>query len=325
MKSRKVLLALDDSEHSLAAVEAVYNKHCCLPTDEVHLVTVVQPMSVIPPDEEANAKKLLSEVSELLMQRHQVRSSRINMHVLSAVEGVSGTILAFAKSEGMDMIVVGSRGMGAVKSSLASLVGLGSVGDALVKTAHCPVLLYRPRHVKPIAQQLGTDHNPADEHSDKEGKQVCLAYDGSPVSDDALSWAIQNVLQPDDQLQIITVALTPAPPPVLIERDELLAEERAHHEAEEQVLLDAKVTVQGAIANAVAQGTPEANIVSAILYDSSVGGVLTAYFHKTVDAVAVCGSRGVGELQRVNESFMGLGSVSTHLAHTVHGILVVVR
>lgn len=41
--------------------------------------------------------------------------------------GVAESVVAFVKEHGADLVAVGSRGMGAVKSTLMSLVGLGSV------------------------------------------------------------------------------------------------------------------------------------------------------------------------------------------------------
>jgi hypothetical protein len=47
----------------------------------------------------------------------------------------------FAKAKGVDMVAVGSRGMGSVKRSLMSLVGLGSVSDYVLHQLHVPVLV----------------------------------------------------------------------------------------------------------------------------------------------------------------------------------------
>lgn len=49
--------------------------------------------------------------------------------------------MEFAKAKGVDMVAVGSRGMGSVKRSLMSLVGLGSVSDYVLHQLHVPVLV----------------------------------------------------------------------------------------------------------------------------------------------------------------------------------------
>ncbi|MGO9196192.1 MAG: universal stress protein [Acidimicrobiales bacterium] len=58
---------------------------------------------------------------------------------LSVGEGSPAQVLV-AASDGADLLVVGSRGLGGF-SSLA----LGSVGQACVHHAHCPVLIIRPK------------------------------------------------------------------------------------------------------------------------------------------------------------------------------------
>jgi hypothetical protein len=55
--------------------------------------------------------------------------------------GVGDSLVEFAKAKGVDMVALGSRGMGSVKRSLMSLVGLGSVSDYVLHQLHVPVLV----------------------------------------------------------------------------------------------------------------------------------------------------------------------------------------
>jgi nucleotide-binding universal stress UspA family protein len=57
----------------------------------------------------------------------------------SIVEGLAARTL-IEMSQGADLLVVGSRGLGGFSS-----MALGSVGQACVHHAHCPVLIIRPK------------------------------------------------------------------------------------------------------------------------------------------------------------------------------------
>lgn len=50
-------------------------------------------------------------------------------------------MVEFARAKGVDMVAIGSRGMGSMKRSLMSLVGLGSVSDYVLHQLHVPVLV----------------------------------------------------------------------------------------------------------------------------------------------------------------------------------------
>ena len=64
--------------------------------------------------------------------RRELRQPLRSMPPLNArlLPGVAESLVAYAKQHGADLVVVGSRGLGAVKSTLMSLVGLGSVSGA---------------------------------------------------------------------------------------------------------------------------------------------------------------------------------------------------
>lgn len=55
---------------------------------------------------------------------------------VSIATGVGDSLVEFAKAKGVDMVAVGSRGMGSMKRSLMSLVGLGSVSDYVLHQLH---------------------------------------------------------------------------------------------------------------------------------------------------------------------------------------------
>ena len=51
---------------------------------------------------------------------------------------VAAQIIAYAESKGIDLIVMGSRGLGAL-----GRIALGSVTDAVLRAGKCPVLVIR--------------------------------------------------------------------------------------------------------------------------------------------------------------------------------------
>ena len=57
--------------------------------------------------------------------------------------GIAESLVEFAKAKEVDAVVVGSRGLGSIKRSLMSLVGLGSVSDYCIHQLHVPVLVVR--------------------------------------------------------------------------------------------------------------------------------------------------------------------------------------
>ena len=52
-------------------------------------------------------------------------------------------ITEFADSEKADLLVLGSRGMGGLKSALYSMVGLGSVSDYVTKHSTTNVVVHK--------------------------------------------------------------------------------------------------------------------------------------------------------------------------------------
>ena len=54
------------------------------------------------------------------------------------ITSISGTIVIYAESENIDLIVMGSKGLSGIKNML-----LGSVAQEVVSHSHCPVLVVR--------------------------------------------------------------------------------------------------------------------------------------------------------------------------------------
>ena len=85
---------------------------------------------------DAAGKQVLSEA------RRQVARSAPELEVHEFFDLADPRDMLLQLSADASMIVVGSRGRGSVRSLL-----LGSVSVALVRQAHCPVVVVRPEHV----------------------------------------------------------------------------------------------------------------------------------------------------------------------------------
>ena len=145
----KVLLAIDGSPHSGAAIAAV--AHRAWPKDTVvQILTVIHPAVPLLPDpiltmasvHEEQAHEL-RRLAPLLLDKasQQIRPNRDVIVTTKILEGSpKHVIVEEAREWGADLIVVGSRGYG----RLAGLA-LGSVAGAVAADAPCSVEIVRTK------------------------------------------------------------------------------------------------------------------------------------------------------------------------------------
>ena len=140
----KILIPMDGSENALRAVRhALDTRHWYTTPVAVHLLNVQQPVA-------SGAVKMfisrdqLQEYYEeeghaaLKAARDLVQAAGLECHARVGIGDVAPTIAGFAKSEGCDLIVMGTRGMGAVGNMV-----LGSVATKVIHLAPVPVQLVR--------------------------------------------------------------------------------------------------------------------------------------------------------------------------------------
>jgi nucleotide-binding universal stress UspA family protein len=148
----KLLLATDGSrEAELAARTAVDLAQKT--SSELHVVHVFgivpvgAPVYLEAPDlqgealeedaEERISEQQAREVLEVEVEK--VRSAGGTVVEAHLIEGrIAPEIVALAEQIGAGLIVMGSRGRGGIRRAL-----MGSVSDAVVRHAHCPVLVVR--------------------------------------------------------------------------------------------------------------------------------------------------------------------------------------
>jgi nucleotide-binding universal stress UspA family protein len=138
----KILVPIDGSENALRAVRHVLDKrHWYATPVAVHLLNVQLPVAsgavkmFISKDQlqeyyEEEGKAALQTAKDL------VQAAGLECHARVGIGDVASTITSFASSEGCDLIVMGTRGMGAVGNMV-----LGSVAAKVIHLAKVPVQL----------------------------------------------------------------------------------------------------------------------------------------------------------------------------------------
>ena len=142
----KVLLAIDGSEEAALAAEAA--TELSQKTDsEVHVTFVLPaPEELVgrhwyaPEVRESVLEQARSEAQQFLEGRaEQLRSKGAKVTESHLRTGEPDKeIIRLSEEIGATLIVMGSRGLGAVRRAL-----MGSVSDSVVRHAHCPVLVMR--------------------------------------------------------------------------------------------------------------------------------------------------------------------------------------
>lgn len=137
---KKILLAVDGSDHSLRAAKEAINVAGNNPESQITIVYVA---------DHNNAKNDVlhsGSSAELDLQRRKklqpVEAAMGADNIKYRVEILHGTpgpaIVEYANYENFDILVIGSRGL----NSLQEMV-LGSVSHKVVKRANCPVLIVK--------------------------------------------------------------------------------------------------------------------------------------------------------------------------------------
>eukprot|EP00798_Chlamydomonas_sp_ICE-L_P024171 gene24171-9759_t len=201
--TRKIAIALDDSHHSRLAVDWVMRNVFHRHHDQLHLLYVLPTPAAV--GDSASREELialaesgqaahsdqamdtLKKTVQLVSEGYKVSKESVHTDLLAAMGGASGvgeSLTSFVEKEKIDMLIVGCRGMGAIKRSLMSFIGLGSVSDYCLHNCLAPTMVIRYA-------------------AGKVPKKVLVSTDGSHSSDMALKWALDNLLLPQDHLHIV--------------------------------------------------------------------------------------------------------------------------
>ncbi len=137
---KKILLAVDGSDHSIQAAEDAVKLHDLIPESVIDVVFVADyeksKYDILHAHDkeklDLDRRKQLLPIEQLLTAHH------VNHHY-HLLHGKPGeTIVTFQKQGHYDLIILGSSGLGALKEMV-----MGSVSKYVVKHATCPVLVIK--------------------------------------------------------------------------------------------------------------------------------------------------------------------------------------
>ena len=140
MDIKKILVAVDGSEHSLRAAEYAANLAKLMDV-EIILTHCHRhyPVLLGEPYFQKAIDKINKEAQQLLEPYVELLKERGVSHIDRILDGSPAEMISHAaRTEKVDMIVMGSRGLNDLEGLL-----LGSVTHRVLKTASCPVLVVR--------------------------------------------------------------------------------------------------------------------------------------------------------------------------------------
>lgn len=287
----RVLLATDGSKDSRAA--AAYLKELPLPPSTVRIVAVVSlpvfasNVAAAPELKRAVLDRAQAVVEEI---RRGLSARGFTVETDVAMGDPRAEIVRQAGDWRADLIVLGARGLGAVKRFL-----LGSVSDAVARHAHCSVLVVKGRRTAL--------------------RSVLVAVDGSEDSFQAVRFLQSLALPRQTRVRLLSVVErlrypSTAPQALHAQLVQMLKEAEAERRGEldrvlerAAALLDDKIT---RVTRYTPTGDPGEEIVAtADDFDSDL---------------VVVGARGLGRMARVL-----LGSVSQKVLHHARCPVLIVK
>jgi nucleotide-binding universal stress UspA family protein len=134
----KILLAVDESEHARKVVSAAAElaRAGGGTVHVLHVHEVVLASATVDDDSPEAASRLVDEVVEELRQAGVAAEGSVR----STTAGPARAILEHARDLDATLIVLGSRGLGALGGLL-----LGSVAHKIIQLSSCPVLVVRDK------------------------------------------------------------------------------------------------------------------------------------------------------------------------------------
>jgi nucleotide-binding universal stress UspA family protein len=206
----KILLGVDDSKFSDAAVHAVMIQ--ARTQDEVRVLHVVDSLTLPAPSrighypDIEHARDAQVRIAEALVGGAAKSLDSQHLRVMSVIRwgNPKAKIVDFAAEWGADLIVLGSQGRTGLDRFL-----MGSVADAVMRHAHCSVELVR---IPPIAN--GTKNS--GHVSEETFRRILLAIDESRFSEAAIQFMSKQMQPPRAEVRVLCAVERP---PLLVARE----------------------------------------------------------------------------------------------------------
>eukprot|EP00243_Klebsormidium_subtile_P003318 TRINITY_DN16674_c0_g1_i1.p1 TRINITY_DN16674_c0_g1~~TRINITY_DN16674_c0_g1_i1.p1 ORF type:complete len:411 (+),score=122.20 TRINITY_DN16674_c0_g1_i1:179-1234(+) len=293
---RSILAAVDPSEESAYAF-SWYLDNMARPADKVTSLSVeeVSDFSFFlkPEDIDELENQRREEVQKLLAKfSEKAKEKGVTTVSKTATGDARQVICEKAEKDGYELLVMGSRGLGAIKRTF-----LGSVSDYCLHQASCPILVVRKKALDGVPKQADGP------------RKVAVAVDDSEGSAHSFDWALENVARLGDLVLAIHIR-SPAylrypvaemgmgeyymPPDVIADMEKSSAEqaEKLVRKFVKRAVHEYKMKCEGYV------------------FRGDARELLVEETEKLGAAVLVMGSRGLGAISRTI-----LGSVSDYCAH----------
>ena len=142
-----ILVGIDGSESSIDAADYAIEMAKKDGAQVIALTVNRIPLSsygLATPQEEVKQSKDNEEMQEFkewldkISQNAKQNSVQLKKEIINSQMSVEAAIVEYAESEGVDLILVGTRGNSGIKNML-----LGSIASGVVKYATCPVMVVK--------------------------------------------------------------------------------------------------------------------------------------------------------------------------------------
>jgi len=200
----KILLATDGSDSANTAIDYLLT-FPLPPGSEFILMTVIEKeiyhskkkteLSTEQLEMLEQTKRMLKDNARQLLDAAKERLAAAGLNCSSLIRAghPSREVVRIAKKRDVDLVVVGSHGLGGIKRFL-----LGSVSDQVLAYAPCSVLIVRPL-------TMGADNTEAPQAGTVQTHRWLLSYDDSPSAKQAVDFCRALPLDPATEITLLTV------------------------------------------------------------------------------------------------------------------------